>query len=113
MNRSTVLPFAVFAATILPSVGTSQNAVESNNAEIKSVPVPMPNGLVRAEAREIQRDWAPPVVHLRGDAKVRIYTATKDPRRVMVLRADEVDINQNTGEISPRGNVKLTVEEIK
>jgi lipopolysaccharide assembly outer membrane protein LptD (OstA) len=29
------------------------------------------------------------------------------------MRADEVDLNQTTGEISPRGNVRLTIEDIK
>jgi len=113
MNRTAIFLSTIFALTILSQAGASQSAVESNSAEIKSVPVPMPNGLVRAEAREINRDWAPPMVHLKGDANVRIYTATKNPRGVIVMRADEVDINQTTGEISPRGNVRLTVEDIR
>lgn len=69
----------------------------------------MPKGLVRAEARQIDKDWNPPVVHLKGDAQVRIYTANKDPRGAIVMRADEVDLDEMTGEISPRGHVQLTV----
>jgi lipopolysaccharide assembly outer membrane protein LptD (OstA) len=42
-----------------------------------------------------------------------VYTATKDPQGAIVMLADEVDLNQTTGEISPRGNVRLTVEGIK
>jgi lipopolysaccharide assembly outer membrane protein LptD (OstA) len=42
-----------------------------------------------------------------------MYTATKDPRGVMVMQADEVDLNQITGDIFPRGNVRLTIEGVK
>jgi hypothetical protein len=29
------------------------------------------------------------------------------------MRADEVDLNETTGEILPRGDVRLTIEDIK
>ena len=68
---------------------------------------------LRAEARDIIEEWTPPVVHLKGNARLRIYTATKDPHGVLVMQVDEVDLNQITGEITPRGNVRLAVEDTK
>ena len=103
-----VVVFIGMAVTIA-SVGAPGAA----SMEIKSIPVPMPKGLVRAEALDIIKDWNPPIVHLKGNAKVRIYGAIKAPRGVIVLQADAVDLNQATGDIAPRGNVRLSIEETK
>ena len=70
----------------------------------------MPKGLFRAEAHDIDKEWAPPIVHLKGNAYVRIYTETKTPRGAIVVRADAIDLNQTTGEILPRGNLRLTIK---
>lgn len=99
--------------TIISQSAISQSASGISPDEIKSILVPMPKGLVRAEANDIEKDWTPPIVHLKGNARVRIYTTTKAPRGVIVMQANEVDLNQTTGEISPHGNVRLTVEDIK
>ncbi len=109
-----VVPLAVASAmTIICQVAVSQDASGLNPEEAKYVLVPMPKGLVRAQANEIDKEWSPRVVHLKGNARVRIYTATKDPHGAIVMQADEVDLNQSTGEISPRGNIRITVEDIK
>jgi lipopolysaccharide assembly outer membrane protein LptD (OstA) len=113
MNRSVVRVAAISAMTIISQAAVSRSAAESNPTAIKHIVVPMPKGLVNAEARNIEKDWTPPIVHLKGNAYVRIYTATKSPRGAVTMRADEVDLNQTTGEISPRGNVRLTVDDIK
>jgi lipopolysaccharide assembly outer membrane protein LptD (OstA) len=113
MNRLVVRLAILSATIIIPQAAVSQSATGTNSDEIKSIIVPMPRGLVRAEARDIDKEWSPSIVHLKGNARVRIYTATKDPRGAIVMQADEVDLNQTTGEISPRGNVRLTVEGIK
>jgi lipopolysaccharide assembly outer membrane protein LptD (OstA) len=104
---------AILALPIVSQVAISQSALGTDRDEIKHVDVPMPMGIVRGEAREIDKDWTPPIVHLKGNVYVRIYTATKAPRGAVNVRADEVDINQTTGEISPRGNVRLIVDDIK
>jgi lipopolysaccharide assembly outer membrane protein LptD (OstA) len=109
-----VVPLAVASAmTIICQVAASQDASGINPEEAKYVAVPMPKGLVSAQANEIDKEWSPRVVHLKGNARVRIYTATKDPHGAIVMQADEVDLNQSTGEISPRGNIRITVEDIK
>ena len=113
MNRL-VIPLALASATtMMCQTPTSQAPGAANPTETKYVLVPMPKGLVSAQADEIDKDWSPRIVHLKGNARVRIYTATKDPHGVIVMRADEVDLNESTGDISPRGNVRLTVEERK
>ena len=66
-----------------------------------------------SQAAVSQKEWNPRIVHLKGNAQVRIYTATKSPRGAIVMRADEVDLNETTGEILPHGDVRLTVEDIK
>jgi lipopolysaccharide assembly outer membrane protein LptD (OstA) len=110
MNRPVLsLALALGMTVIAPS----ESVPRDRNMEIKSVPVPMPKGLVRAEAFDIVKDWNPPIVHLKGNAKVRIYSTAKAPRGVIVLQADVVDLNQTTGDITPRGNVRLTIEDIK
>jgi lipopolysaccharide assembly outer membrane protein LptD (OstA) len=109
-----VVPLAVASAmAVIGQVAVSQDASGTNPEEAKYVLVPMPKGLVRAQANEVDKEWSPRVVHLKGNARVRIYTATKNPHGAIVMQADEVDLNQSTGEISPRGNVRITVEDIK
>jgi lipopolysaccharide assembly outer membrane protein LptD (OstA) len=106
--KTSILCTALFfgVAVLLPSPASSQ-------AEIKLISVPMPNGIVRAQALDIVEDWAPSVVHLKGNVRVRIYTSSQNPRDAVVLQADSVDLDQTTGKITPHGNVQLTVDEFK
>lgn len=113
MNRLVGRLAAICAITIGSQAAVSRSVTGTNPDEIKSIVVPMPKGIVRAEANDIDKEWNPRIVHLKGNARVRIYTATKAPRGAIVMQADEVDLDQTTGEISPRGNVRLTVEDIK
>ena len=113
MNRL-VIPLALASAmTMMCQSPSSQASGAASLTETKHIRVPMPKGLISAQADEIDKDWSPRIVHLKGNARVRIYTATKDPHGVIVMRADEVDLNESTGDISPRGNVRLTIEEPK
>src|SRR5277367_1480260 len=106
MNRC-MFCLAVILGLVM--ISRTESAPTASSPEVKYILVPMPKGQVRAEASEIARDWNPPIVHLKGNAKVTIRTATKDPRGEIVLQADAVDLNQTTGQISPRGNVRLAV----
>jgi lipopolysaccharide assembly outer membrane protein LptD (OstA) len=112
MNHCVFRLAAISAITIISQAAVSQRANDTNPDEIKSVVVPMPKGIVRAEANNIDKEWNPRIVHLKGNAQVRIYTATKSPHGAIVMRADEVDLNETTGEILPCGDVRLTVEDI-
>jgi lipopolysaccharide assembly outer membrane protein LptD (OstA) len=89
--------------------------VGSGGQDLKHVLTAMPDGKgrLRLEATHIDKDWTASVVHLKGNVRMEIWTTAKNPGQAMVLRADEVDYHENTGEISPRGNVRLTVEDAK
>jgi lipopolysaccharide export system protein LptA len=112
--KSCVVFLAVASATSSTcQVAASQNGAAAISTEAKHIVVPVPKGLINAEANEVDKDWASHIVHLKGNAYVRIYTVNKDPRGAINLRADEVYINESSGEISPQGNVRLNVDEIK
>ncbi len=97
-----------FAFTVAPSQASS--TAESHDK--KHMLTTMPNGTgLRLTANSIAKEWVPSIVHLKGDVLVEIWT--KNAHNVTVLRADEVDYNETTGELSPRGNVGLTVKEAK
>ena len=113
MNRFVACLVAFSAIAIVSQVAVSQSTASVNPDDLKHVFVPMPKGRIRAEANNVDKDWTPPVVHLRGNVQVRIYTAADKPRGAIVMRAEEVDINQTTGEISPRGNERMSVEDPK
>jgi len=77
-----------------------------------------PLGL-QLSALHIERDRGSSIMHLEGDSEIRIWPVglpvgpppDSPPYLVHVLRADEVDVNVETGEIvSARGNIRLTTE---
>jgi lipopolysaccharide assembly outer membrane protein LptD (OstA) len=76
--------------------------------------MPEGKGRLRLAAMSIDRDWTPPVIHLKGNVRIELWSATpKVSPEVMVLRADEADYRQDTGEILPHGNVRVTLEDAK
>jgi lipopolysaccharide assembly outer membrane protein LptD (OstA) len=56
------------------------------------------------------------VIHLKGNVEIKTTTCIPVGRRratvcegAMVLRADEADFHEETGEIEARGNVRVTL----
>jgi hypothetical protein len=89
-------------------------AQPGNGEEIKVLGTTLPEGRgsVRLSAMSMDRDRSPPVIHLKGNVRVEMVPApSRGPHKVIVLRADEADFYEQTGEIQPRGNVRVTVEE--
>ena len=106
--------FAVQCALMIASQSAiAQSAIRADEADAKHMLTTMPEGKgrLRLLANSINRDWASSVVHLKGNVRVEIWTTAKNPGQAVVLRADEVDYNESTGEISSRGNVRLKLEE--
>ena len=69
--------------------------------ERKQIMIATPEGPnIGLTAAAIQRQA--PVTQLRGNVEIR----TKD----MILRADEAEYNENTGEIEARGTVRIKLE---
>jgi lipopolysaccharide assembly outer membrane protein LptD (OstA) len=94
---------------ILPFVGAIAMAAAAPAqvdpaAEVKQILIATPEGPnIGLTATAIQRQApAMNVVQLRGNVEIR----TKD----MILRADEADYNEKTGEIEARGAVHIKLE---
>jgi len=105
------LAFTISSAlTVVP-----QHAVSQNPQDMKHLLTTMPEGKGRIEliALNIDRSWTPPVVHLKGNVRIEIRTSPKNAREVTILHADEAEYHEDTGEILPRGNVRVTIEEAK
>ena len=77
-------------------------------------------------ADSIERDaptlkWTPSVIHLKGDVEIRRSIALALPKSeeqsqrdmYLIVRADEADYHEDTGEIVPRGNVHVAFQPMK
>ena len=98
--KQTILVLLAFACAVATVCATQVNPT----SERKQVMIASPQGPnIGLTATAIQRQApAMDVVQLRGNVEIR----TKD----MVLRADEADYNENTGEIEARGTVRIRLE---
>jgi len=95
--KQTISVFLALASAIA-MVGATQ---VNRGAERKQVMIATPQGPnIGLTATAIQRQA--PVFQLKGSVEIR----TKD----MILRADEADYNENTGEIEARGTVRIKLE---
>jgi len=76
-------------------------------------------GRVELTALRIERDLSSraseSIIQLRGDAEIRMINCVSSGQggarvceNAMVLRADEVNYNEKTGEIEANGNVRIT-----
>jgi lipopolysaccharide assembly outer membrane protein LptD (OstA) len=97
---------------IVSQVALPQSAANVGLQDVKHMAMPDGKGRVRMAADNIDKDWAASVVHLKGSVTLEIW-ASKGSQEATVLRADEVDYNLKTAQISPRGNVQLRVEDTK
>ena len=83
-------------------------------------------------ADSIERDapslkWTPSVIHMRGNVEIRKPVTLSLPkieqeaqdigtpagRVYLVVRADEADYDEQTGEIVPRGNVHISFQSVR
>ena len=65
--------------------------------------------------RDISRTPYNPVIQMKGNVEIRMMANgwSADTPRYMILRADEADYNEDTGQIDPRGNVRVQFESSK
>ena len=82
-------------------------------------------------ADSIERDaptlkWSPSVIHLKGNVEIRrsiklslpqgeqeAQDVSKAGRAYLIVRADEADYREDTAEITPRGNVRVSIQPIE
>ena len=113
------LPFAAaftvatFSLPLCSQTSSSTGAADTKDAKHFLTTFPHGEGRLTFVADNIEREWTPWIVHLKGNVRVEIWTSPKNRRSMTVLRADEVDYNETTGKFSPHGNVSVTVEEAK
>ena len=96
----------IFAAAILvASVALLPHIIGQVAPDsVKHITTAPPNGVrggASLNALDIVRDLPyPSIVHLKGQVEIRADG--------FILRADEADYNENTGEVEARGTVKVT-----
>jgi lipopolysaccharide assembly outer membrane protein LptD (OstA) len=95
--KQTIFAILAFASAIAMASAGQVNPA----AERKHVMIATPDGPnISLTATAIQRQAS--IVQLRGNVEIR----TRD----MILRADEANYNQNTGEIEADGSVRIKLE---
>ena len=97
-------------------------AQDVSNRQLKHLSVPTPTSMrpLTVSAEEVQKETQyPSVIHLRGSVEIRTPVCTVNNSRsvrswicdgAVVLRADEADLHEDTGEIEASGHVKVTRE---
>jgi lipopolysaccharide assembly outer membrane protein LptD (OstA) len=88
--------------------------------EMKHLAVPTETSVrsVDVSAREVTRDLPHnSIIHLKGDVEIRTPVCTRNGTNnemrcdgSVVLRADEADFHEDSGQIDARGNVTVTRE---
>ena len=114
MKRPVLGLAIVLAMAIFSKPAVSQNDIRADSQELKHVESTMPGGSsgIRLTALRIDKEWGTSTMHLSGKVQIEIL-AEKGMQKVTVLQADAVDYHEDTGEIAPRGNVRLTVVDRK
>jgi len=97
-------PAQTKTAAIAPSTGSDHKEVQT------TLPGSEP---IRMRAISIDRNWDTSMTHLRGDVEITVRVMQKDAERRLVIHADEAEVNEKSGEITPSGHVRITVEEPK
>ena len=111
-------------AAFLPQAPCQQNQTPQKQSSRLHLRTGTEASNINMAASSIQREDPPAprpspyasVIRLKGDVEIRtccvqIASGKKKPRRqYLILRADEADFHQETGEIEARGNVHLKLE---
>ena len=111
---SAVLALVVFTCGF-PGKAAQDSHDFRPGADLKQISTTLPESsdAIRMTALSIDRDWTTSMVHLKGSVRVDMQQFSRSGHRLLVIRADEADYNGKTGELVPRGNVRITQEEIK
>ncbi len=103
-------PSAVLAFDSLAA--KPQNLTDASTKNEVHISTTLPSGQpVRLSALSVDRNWVTFVTHLRGNVQVEMRETVQGGTLYFVVRADEADFNEKTGELTPRGNVRITHEE--
>lgn len=108
------LVLAITCSMAIVSISALITKRDSHDSpDAKHVFTTTPNGAhVNFVANSVDKNWVTSIMHLEGAVRVEISPGRK-PKSTIILRADAVDYHEDTGEFSPSGNVRLTVEDVK
>jgi hypothetical protein len=111
----TLIAFQICA--FVPQAISQENTAEPERLHLKRTFPDNTPGRVELTASTAQRDLSSKqsesILQLRGNVEVRMITCGPNDRGKvcdngsMVLHADRVDFNENTGEIHARGDVRI------
>ncbi len=104
--------FTVLAGWAAPSQTKPSG---TSSSDVKEVQTTLPSSEpMRMRAISIDRNWDASTTHLKGDVEITIRVSEKDgERHNLVIHADEANVNEKSGEITPSGHVRIMVEEAK
>lgn len=111
-----------WVAAFIPRATCQDNRAEPGQIHVTR-PIPGGRGSrVVLSASTIQRDLtnksSEPILHLRGNVELKMITCARSPQGAvacdgaMVLHADSVDYNEQTGSIDAQGNVHIAPHKI-
>jgi lipopolysaccharide assembly outer membrane protein LptD (OstA) len=88
----------------------SQNEVPVPQTEFKHVMTTVADtgDPVRMSALQIDKNWTDSTIHLTGQVRLVVGKFSGSGSHAMAITADEVTLNEKTGEILPSGTVRIT-----
>lgn len=89
----------------------SQRSVAQTERKYLQTTLPEAKGRLSVYADSIDKEWTLSTTHFKGSVAATIWPDGKGySAYATVLHADEIDLNEKNGELSARGNVRLTME---
>jgi lipopolysaccharide assembly outer membrane protein LptD (OstA) len=112
MKRLVVVFAAVCCMAIVTIAASPKNAVNALSQNSMHMVKNMPDGRGRfaLEADHIDTEWTTGIDHFKGNVRAEIQAAGKDEWTAMILHADALDYNSQTGEFSSTGNARFVLE---
>ena len=99
------------AVALTTQAATQQNEPPLPPTEIKQVMTTVADtgDSVRMYALQIEKSWTDSSIHLTGKVRLVVGKLSASGSHAIVITADEVTLNERTGEIVPSGNVRIAL----
>ena len=89
---------------------TPQSEVPPSHIELKQVMTTVADtgDPVRMSALQIEKSWSDSTIHLTGQVRLVVGKFSGSGSHALVITADEATFSERTGEVIPKGNVRIT-----
>ncbi len=95
--------FGVFAAlALMAQTATPQTELKQVMTTVADTGDP-----VRMTAFQIEKNWTDSTIHLMGQVRLVMGKFSASGGHPLVITADEVTLNERTGEVIPNGHVRI------